>query len=181
MSSPLLPLLPVWPRSVPTIRSQSRLQEVPLDAGQTGLHDATVRSEGVVGAQAADTAEQHLDLAEGGRGRVLRNHVAREVDADKRESTLGDGRAEDAGAGDGRVGDFVVVGDVEGVRGRGLEALEAAPSHVLDLEEGAVCDAISVCVSSDNDLFSLLPFFMEPDVKKKERLLPCMGDVKGAR
>lgn len=68
--------------------------------------------------------------------------MARQIDADKGQAALGDGASKHTGACKCRIRDVVVIGDVEGVGGRGLEALEAAPGHVLDLEQGAICDAV---------------------------------------
>lgn len=72
---------------------------------------------------------------------VLRDHVPREIDADEGQAALRDGRAEDASPRERRVRDVRVVGNVEGVRGRRLEALEATPSNILELEEGAIRDS----------------------------------------
>lgn len=105
---------------------------------RASLRDIGIRREGLHAAQAADAAQQELEVAEG-RGRlVLRHHVARKIDADIGQTTLGVSIAHDSRGGKGRLGHLVVVGHVEGLGGGGLEALEATPSHILDSEESTV-------------------------------------------
>lgn len=108
--------------------------------GSRNLRHIGVRSERVHGAQAAHAAQQDLELPVRGRRLVLRDHVAREIDADVRQPALRVGRSHDAGRGEGALRDLFVVRHVEGILGGGLEALGSAPGHVLDGQQRAVCD-----------------------------------------
>lgn len=80
-----------------------------------------------------------------------------QADLDPGETALGAGGAEDAGAGEGAQAEIVVVGHEEIIGGGCLEALFAAPSHVLDHEQGAVGDedVVELAVRDDGAVESL--------------------------
>ena len=119
------------------LRGRAALRRKPTDLGQ-----------------AADAAEQELELAVGRARHVLGDLVAGEFDGDPGEAALGVGAAEDAaaadeadgGGGDGLVlgllddeADGGIVGDVEEARvGVAGEPLLAVPGHVVQGCEGAV-------------------------------------------
>ena len=88
--------------------------------------------------QAANPAQQELQMPIRCRRLILRDHVAAEVYLDICETPLGVRDTHDAAGSDSTEALFFMVWDVEGGRRRGLEALRAIPRHVLDHHSCAV-------------------------------------------
>jgi hypothetical protein len=131
-----------------------------LDRGAGGdavAQLALVEAEVAALRQRADAAEQELELAQRGRGLVLRHHVAREPGLDEGEAALGVRGAHDAAGGPGVHLAGRVVRHEELAGGFILEALLAVPRHVLDRQQRAVGqqDVVEVAVGQDGALAAL--------------------------
>ena len=91
--------------------------------------------------QPANPTQQKLQLPIRRTRRILRDHMPRQRDLHPRQSALGMGGTENAGASQSlRIMQRGMIGHVEVVRRFRLEALRAVPGHVLDHQQGAVGD-----------------------------------------
>lgn len=123
-----------------------------LESALAYLHREWLRA-----AQAVDSAQENLDLAEGHGRLVLWNHVARELNGSVGQPTLGVGRAHDTRSCKSAVRVVGVGRDDKVVARGGLEALEASPGGVLNLKDGAIRDENHVKKTvRDNDVLGPL-------------------------